>query len=286
MPEIPENGNPGRLKSRRMKRLGDFVEILAVTLLVSLLIKTFVLDAVCVPSESMKSTLMSGDYVFVNKLIYGARAPKYLPFTHSEFPFFRMPGFGDISRGDVIVFEFPENESGVSSGSPVYFVKRCVALRGDTLAIRDGRIIVNGKPMFFGGEVKGYKTTPWRGIADYGPVIIPRKGVMIELAPGNYAQWESLIRREGHSIAIASDSLIIIDGVPAKSYKTEKNYVFAVGDNIDHSYDSRSWGFLPEENVVGKATLIYWSVNPSRTQGGHRGFLGSVRWDRIGKFIN
>lgn len=97
---------------------------------------------------------------------------------------------------------------------------------------------------------------------------------MIDLTRAHFSQWEELIRREGHVVE-RSAAGFLIDGQQARSYTVEQDYLFVLGDNRNHSYDSRYWGFLPEGNVVGKATLVYWSA--SQVEG--------IRWGRIGTLV-
>lgn len=241
------------------RKLGGYIGIVAVTLLAGLTLKTFVIDAFCVPSRSMEPTLLAGDYVFVNKLIYGARVPRLFHFLQ----FNRFPGLKQIERGDVIFFEFPDPSSGRA-----YFVKRCIALAGDTIEFRNNHIYINCTEV----NVYTQSDSGWNGDEKF---IIPRKGDVVSLTPVSYRRWAGLIRNEGHRIE-CSGSDVLVDGAVVTRYGVEKNYLFVLGDNIDHSYDSRAWGFLPEDNVEGKAMMIYLSRDISQS---------AIRWNRIGKFV-
>lgn len=261
-------------------RAREIVEITLTVLLGALVLKLFVLDAVTIPSSSMESTLLKGDFILVNKLIYGSRLPNHTPFSRSDVSFFRFPKLRDVGRGDVIVFELPSVGSGEKDSDPVYFVKRCIALGGDRIEIRNGTLIVNGEKVLWTGA------EPIRRTENYGPVDVPKRGDTIRLSDASYKRWSDLIRREGHTIEYSSTSEILIDGKPTTTYTVERNYLFVLGDNRAHSYDSRYWGFLPEENVVGQAMVVYWSIEPSNIVRSISDFFTSIRWNRIGMFIH
>lgn len=238
----------------------------------ALVLNMFVVGAIHVPSPSMEGTLLTGDFVFVNKLIYGARSPKYLPFSRSAFPFFHLPKLREIDRGDVIVFEFPRNQDESFTAGHPYYVKRCVALGGDTLEIRNDELFVNGVRFIVDGRSDSRSVRS----ENYGPRIVPRRGECVRVTGESYDEWRDIIRNEGHAVARDPDGTVLIDGKPTSGYTFERNYLFVIGDNLHHSYDSRSWGFLPEENVIGKAMIVYWSIDPS----------SRIRWNRIGKLVN
>ncbi|MBI1806544.1 MAG: signal peptidase I [Ignavibacteria bacterium] len=245
-------------------RFRAYAEIVVATLLASLLLKGFVVDAVYVPSPSMEGTLLTGDYLLVNKLVYGARSPKHLPFTQAEFPSIQFPKLKSITRGDVVVFELPVVDPDHYSDQPVYFVKRCVAVAGDTISMQNGKLFLN----------RAYSMDAGGHDRDFGPIVVPKRGDTMTLTQENFIQWQELISREGHTIK-RLPSVILVDGKPTTSYTVTRNYLFVLGDNREHSYDSRHWGFLPEENVIGKAMLVYWSESQA----------GGIRWERIGSFI-
>jgi signal peptidase I len=240
------------------RKLTGYVGILFVTILAGLILKIFVVDAFVVPSASMQPTLLAGDYVFVNKLIYGARVPRLFHFLHIG----RFPGIRDIERGDVIFFEFPD------SSSRSFFVKRCAGLPGDTFEFRHHHLLINGieKNSVQLGDIA------W---SENSIFTIPRSGDIVPLSPATVHQYQDIIRREGHTIDIVSDE-VLIDGAKATQYEFRENYLFVLGDNINHSYDSRSWGLLPEDNVEGKAMVIYLSRDVAESK---------IRWNRIGKFV-
>jgi hypothetical protein len=95
---------------------------------------------------------------------------------------------------------------------------------------------------------------------NYGPIVIPKKGMAITVTPENYRRWEIFIQRDGHLPELRNDGTITIDGKPTNTYVVEKDYVFGVGDHRDNSLDSRYWGFIPRENVVGTPMIVYFSV--------------------------
>ncbi len=261
-----QSGSGERQRSAVLS-LRDGVGVLLLAILGAVILKIFVVDAIHVPSRSMEGTLLEGDYVLVNKLIYGAKTPRHIPFVKSDFSFFQLPPLRSIERGDVVVFEFPE--PGLES--PAFFVKRCAAISGDVIEVHDGLLFVDGKnasrqPGARGNQVLG---------ADFGPVNIPRAGDFLELTNDTKTIWRDIIAKEGHRISTGPSSEILIDGHPASTYRVEKNYLFVLGDNSRHSYDSRCWGLLPEENVVGEAMLVYWSMSE----------LSSIRWERIGTLV-
>ena len=264
------------------KRITGYAGVLLVAILAAFLLKTFVVGAIRVPSGSMENALLPGDCVLINKLVYGPRTPEKLPFSEAKFPELRIPGLRKIARGDVIVFSFPGEADGSAPDEPVYFVKRCVALGGDKIEIRDGTCYVNEEAL----------REPVSGNAGQGatagrfpPAIVPARGDSVTLTSANFSLWENLIRREGHDIRCGERSGVTIDGIPANKYGFEKNYLFVLGDNRDRSYDSRAWGFLPEENVIGEAMMVYWSSPGDGPGSGGTDAPGSVRWDRIGMFV-
>ncbi len=135
--------NTGASPSR--KRLGDYALTITVTLLIAFFLKTFVVEAFRIPSASMENTLHIGDFLFVNKFIYGAETPKTFPLTNIEIPHFRLPALTQPHRGDVIVFEYPGDRDEKKPPHTVNYIKRCVAIGGDTLLIQDKTVFVNGR---------------------------------------------------------------------------------------------------------------------------------------------
>jgi signal peptidase I len=242
--------------NRIWKALHEYLPVVAVVLGLSLALKTFVLDAVVVPTRSMGETLVPGDFVFVNKLVYGA------PLHVASAGMMRLPALQPVRRGDVLVFELPGSTSGPS------FVKRCIAVGGDWIELRDNRLQMNGEEMAVAGD-------------DFGPVRVPEKGDRIRLSARNLYLYERLLAAEGHEVGMTNGA-VTIDGEPQESYVVGSDCLFVLGDNFQNSYDSRQWGFLPAQNVVGKAMMVYWSVTPADDE---RSFISRIRWDRIGTFV-
>jgi signal peptidase I len=264
--------------------------ILLYTVCAGIFLKFFVVEAYRIPTNSMENTLFAGDFLLVNKFVYGARTPRYLPFSTIAIPSFGLPAVMAPARGNIVVFESPVWKDKPDLGI-VNFVKRCVALPGDTLVIRNHVVSVNGVRLPFPAKGKVGKRIPLAADfhdpriyppgapfneADYGPLLIPKAGQEIMLDPETLELWRELIRREGHSVAVRYP-LVLIDGEAVKTYRIEHDYYFMLGDNRENSLDSRFWGLVPEDLIIGKAMMIYWSKDESSE---------NVRWDRIGMLVN
>jgi signal peptidase I len=274
---------------------------LLVALLVALVIRTFFVEAFRIPTGSMKNTLLVGDYLFVNKLAYFFKSPKYIPWTSIEIPSFSIPT-GGIDRGDVMVFEYPgDRDLVVPREKNVNYIKRVIGLPGDVIEIANKQVYVNGKAMqnpagmrYREGaapkeEVQPHifpKNTPWNPDW-FGPLRIPKKGDMIPLTKENLEKWEVFIEREGHRARFGPEGQIQIDGKESNSYVVERDYLWMMGDNRDDSEDSRFWGFMPVENVVGEALFIYWSWYNPPSSGMGDGYDPEedqrfhIRWNRL-----
>ena len=254
----------------------SFLKELLLLLAVVLVINSFVLASFEVPTGSMEDTVAIGDRVFVNKFIYGGTTPYTIPLTSVRIPHIRVPGFRDVARGDVIVFDWPGERDQVEKPRQMWYLKRCIGLPGDMIEIRNRVVHVNGRPVpdpahakhLRGGVFPSGMANPAifpRGAPfnedNYGPVVVPRKGLSVALSPDNFTAWEVLIRREGHAANLLAGS-VRIDGREVRGYTVERDYVFAMGDNRDNSLDSRFWGFVPREDVIGKPMIVYWSWDP------------------------
>ena len=210
---------------------------------VASIVMFFFLQAFKIPSASMRDTLLEGDHLFVNKMAYGLK----IPFTQKRL--WAKP----IKRGDIIIFEFPaESREQQNCGGSQYkrdFVKRVIALPGDTVEVKDSRAYVNGEL----SPLQPYEKFDDVQRAHYDKKDIP------EVLTENYQQlWEK--HELEHVMGMFLRDQFGPVTVPANTY-------FAMGDNRDNSCDSRFWGPVPEKNIKGKAWIIHWP--PSR--------MGSVK---------
>jgi signal peptidase I len=223
--------------------LSEWAKILVVSVVLFGLIRTFFVEAFKIPSGSMERTLQVGDFLLVNKLVYGAE----VPFTHKRLPRLREP-----ARGDVIVFEYPEDPT-------KNFVKRLVGVPGDTIEMRNGTLIRNGaavKEQYVEHTEPDMDPAPedFRWQRDY----VIRNGATASGYHPSRNNWGPLV-------------------VPRGNY-------FVLGDNRDNSLDSRYWGFVPDSLVKGRPFVIYYSYSPDSSD---RSFawLTHIRWTRLGERI-
>ena len=196
---------------------------IAIAVVIWLFLKIFLVEAFRIPSPSMENTLLPGDFLFVNKVIYGP----VLPFSKIRLPAVREPRLGDV-----VVFDSPETEG-------LDVVKRVIGAPGDTLEMRTGQVYRNGK----------LTSEPYVKHSNPGKTEVP---VMRE----KMRSWQlkHLAGRDSASYAPdLQDWGPIV--VPSDSY-------FVMGDNREDSYDGRYWGFLPRANIRGTPIFIYYSFNP------------------------
>ena len=278
----------------------DFLKDVVFVLVSFFFLNSFVLASFEVPTGSMENEIMAGDFLFVNKFLYGGTTPRTIPFTNIRLPWFRVPAFSDVERGDVIVFEFPGQRDEVTSPEFMFYLKRAVALAGDTIQVVNRRLMINGRPSPIPRNMKFNTTrTAPPGMADprifprgsdfnednWGPVVVPKQGDVIALDRHALVRWQTFIEREGHSALPGPNGTVLVDGQPATEYHVERNYLFGMGDNRDNSLDSRFWGFIPEENIVGTPMIVYWSWDPDTPITDLFRKIGSIRLGRIGSLI-
>jgi signal peptidase I len=245
----------------------EYFESFVVTLIMAIFGMTFVLQAVTVPTGSMQNTILIGDYLLVNKFIF-APGGKPLPLLPQR----------EIERGDIIVFKypgFPDNTRKVTDrgGTPyqINFVKRVIGLPGDTIELKDNQVFINGE-VLPEHRMVGDKETEDAALT--AKEFEPRE-------PAD--RWEayySELALEG----LSDESRYDFAGA-GSPYTVPENSYFVLGDSRNESLDSRFWGVVSRDLVVGRAMFVYWSCDREASNGGFFGCLTHPRLDRIGRMI-
>jgi signal peptidase I len=229
----------------RFSWLWEWAKVFPAAVVLFLVLRAFVVEAYKIPSGSMERTLLVGDFLLVNKMLYGAE----IPFTGRRLPAIRSP-----QRGDVVVFEFPMDPS-------KNFVKRLVGLPGDTLSMSSGQLTRNGELL-----VEQYVEHREPDVDPMNEDFRWQRGHLVNTAvaaavPAGYRpsrdNWGPLV-------------------VPP-------NHYFVLGDNRDNSLDSRYWGFVPDSLVRGTPLLVYYSYQPDSTSSAP--WLTQIRWRRLGGVV-
>ena len=358
-------------------KAGDTVSSLLFAVVVATIVHTYVIQPFNIPSSSLEKTLLIGDFLFVSKVHYGARTPYTpvaFPMVHDtipiinkrsylnwpQLPSFRLPGFSEVKKNDIVVFNWPadtttnvNDRTTVGLRKPIdkrtNYVKRCVGTPGDNLSIKDGVVYIDGKELQLSDRakpqysyiittdgsglnpeylVKGLQITddvrslekpntyyftalteetaeklrhnpgiisvdrniqngadpvifpkgaPWNG-DNMGPIYIPEEGKTVAINADNLPTYEKIIGEYEENDLKVEGGQIIINGKPATSYTFKQNYYWLMGDNRHNSLDSRYWGFVPEDHVVGKAVFVWMSLDQNETW---KNFSKKVRWDRL-----
>jgi signal peptidase I len=239
-PEPPRRG----AVSAVARGLFEWAKSLSLAILLFLVVRAFLVEAYRIPSGSMEGTLLVGDFLLVNKLVYGAE----VPFTGKRLPAVRQPKYRDV-----VVFEWPEDPT-------KNFVKRLVGLPGDTLAMRDGTLVRNGKLQ----DERQYVThtepnsDPGGEEFDWQREFLVTQNTRAASYHPSRNNWGPIV-------------------VPAKHY-------FMLGDNRDNSLDSRYWGFVADSLVLGSPIVVYYSYSPDSTSA--LDWLMHVRWSRLGERVH
>lgn len=380
----------------------DWLDAMIFAVIVVTFINIFFLRAYKIPSSSMESSLMTGDFLFVSNIAYGPRMPETplsVPFMHNVFPasgkecyskaikwkYRRLSGFGKVERDDYVVFNFPNGDTvlhkapsedyythvrmngrdyTISEFGPLvvrpkdkedHYVKRCVAIAGDTLHVINGVVFVNGEPqenypgiqntytiitdgttinysnlkglgtsteaVWFNPALPGYPYIPLNKNTlaeakkltnvvsitanvdkyppdypdsplmlfpfvdmkwtkdNYGPIWIPKRGEQVTLTMDNLPLYQRIITNYEHNTLEIKDNKFIINGVDTDTYIFKQDYYFMMGDNRHNSLDSRYWGFVPEDHIVGKPSFIWFSSDNTRR------FPNNIRWNRLLRFV-
>ncbi|HEX8072207.1 MAG TPA: signal peptidase I [Pyrinomonadaceae bacterium] len=262
----------------------EYFESLVVTAVMALFGMTFVVQAVKVPTGSMQNTILIGDHLLVNKFIFA-------PGTHYWF----LPQ-RDIRRGDIIVFKYPGNQlSGVPiaeqnevNNTPYItnYVKRVIGLPGDKIEIQGTRVVVNGLPL---GEhivtAENHPDNPYTRDVRESDAPLQLEAEPPAQGEGPYTvYWSAQTRRLAARGGDVDDYPLFrtshVITVPADTY-------FVMGDNRDNSADSRFWGFVPRDLIIGRALFVYWSFDESAPSTGFflSDFLKNTRWSRTGTMV-
>jgi signal peptidase I len=251
----------------------EYFESFVVTLIMAIFGMTFILQAVTVPTGSMQNTILIGDYLLVNKFIFSPGGSS-LPFLPQR----------DIQRGDVIVFKYPgfrdnnaykDKQRGIIPYQ-VNYVKRVIGLPGETVEFRDNQVFINGKLL---PEHRLVSENPYVETAAETTDSEPRQ------PDENYDVMysEKSMEEVKNRVSVVSDDMSY--GVAGKKMQVPENSYFVMGDNRNNSEDSRFWGFVPRNVIVGRAMFVYWSCDREASGGSMLGCITNPRLNRIGKMI-
>lgn len=285
-----------------MKKKISRVKLLGWTLLpllfFILILKGFFIDAFKIPTGSMKNTLIEGDFVLLNSFAYNLKTPSTIPFTNYPIPNVNLISFSKPSAGDVVVFKYPPISEAMDSGAIQYYVKRVVGLPGSVVTIKNKEVFIDDHKISFPDECivdksninnsgriddrifpSGYR---WNS-DNYGPIRVPAKGDTIKIDSRTIKNWVMLVSIEqGQGSVSVEGTVVNINNRPVREYIVEKDYYFVLGDNRDDSLDSRYIGFIPEDVIEGRVSMIYWSVKDDST----KNFPSNIRFNRVLKSVH
>jgi signal peptidase I len=230
-------------QARREPAIVEYARAFFPVILIVFVIRSFLVEPFRIPSGSMMPNLFNGDFILVNKFSFGVR----LPVVNQK-----VIGLADPKRGDVVVFRFPGDPS-------INYIKRVVGVPGDHVVYRRKRLYINGVPM----EQSGSQAF---------------SSAHISAAMGEVQRVAEDLDGRRHDILLVGRAE---DGF--SEFRVPTGHYFVMGDNRDQSNDSRYWGFVPDQHLVGKAFLVWFSLD---TVGNDKWLWQRVLWGRIGNSIH
>ncbi|MCZ2249717.1 MAG: signal peptidase I [Bacteroidia bacterium] len=348
---------------KKRSPMREWADAILFAVIAATFIRTFFIEAFTIPTSSMEKSLLIGDFLFVSKVSYGPRIPMTpvsFPFAHHTMPFtetvksyseiikipyYRLPGFGKIKNNDVVVFNYPMEDFRPVDKQENY-IKRCVAIPGDKLEIKQGIVYINEKmsdmpekmqwkyhvqtdgsdfnpralmemditegakisnngdyelsltkenaekiksfgnvihiePMFekpgvFAEYIFPFDSQRKWNVDNYGPITIPKAGESVKIDLSSLPLYKRIIEVYEKNKLEVKDGKIYINDQLANSYTFKMNYYFMMGDNRHNSADSRFWGFVPDDHIVGKAVFVWLSLDNNATS-----IFNKVRWKRV-----
>jgi len=291
---------------RKIRKILMEVLFYTVTVIISLILavclRVFVFTSIVkIPSWSMEPAVYAGDRIIINKQIPGPRVYKDIRQIRvdGKVQTKRFKGIRKVRRNDVIMFNYPFSAGSdkIDMDLNVFYLKRCVALPGDTFSIEKGIYRVKNCPDSLGcffrqrelaqKSQEDFSPNIWRcfpfdsihfqwNIKDFGPLYVPASGAKIAIDTINYRLYKKLIEYETDKPLYVSDDFVYLGNDTIYWYTFKLNYYFMAGDQIYDSADSRYWGLLPEDCIIGKAILVWRSTDRQS---------GKIRWDRFFKLI-
>ena len=210
----------------------------AIAIGIALVIRWGLMEAYVIPSASMLPSLLIHDHIFVNKAVYGVR----VPFSEKW-----LMKFSEPKRGEVIVFKYPVDKD-------IFFIKRIIGLPGDKILYENGKLYVNDalvetEPIATNAEWDAASDSDFRREDAQNPNFQSDN-------KSNYIHFIEKLGDHPHSVILRKDDTF---GRSEGPWTVPQGQLFVMGDNRDNSHDSRRWGFLPEENILGRAMFVWLS---------------------------
>ena len=290
---VRSNGREGEAKVEEQVGppktvIREYFESAVVTVIMALFGMTFIVQAVKVPTASMENTITVGDHLLVNKFIF---APG---------PTFPILPQRDIKRGDIIVFKYPGNSFNPGRDKDednipfkVNYVKRVIGLPGDEVEVKGLRVYVNGNPLpEHIVAVDGQQSQ----LNPKAPLKILREEPRQPNDTHDVYYYEDNVEavKQGRRLSASSDFNFAVNGKPTKvpeSCQDSTGQVhtggcyFVMGDDRDNSLDSRAWGFVPRDLIIGRAMFVYWSYDETKPFSSPLDFFTNSRWSRTGTMV-
>ncbi len=252
----------------------EYFESAVVTVIMALFGMTFIVQAVKVPTGSMQNTILIGDHLLVNKFIFAPGPP--LPFLPQR----------EIRRGDIIVFKYPGNpHNPVGDNRPdnlpfkTNYVKRVVGLPGDAVEVKGEHVYINGQLL---DERRLTADDPGHN----APLELESKPAPSGSGPYT-VYYDAVTRQGGEDNSVFAGFNYAVNGKPAR---VPPGHYFVMGDNRNNSADSREWGFVQRDFIIGRAMFVYWSYDESAPTGDSiidqiSAFFTNTRWSRTGTMV-